>query len=26
MHHIEETFRDATDTYRTVKRELEKEK
>jgi hypothetical protein len=26
MHHIDETFREATDTYRTVKRELEKEK
>jgi hypothetical protein len=26
MHNVEETFRDATDTYRTVKRELEKEK
>jgi hypothetical protein len=26
MHHIEETFSEATDTYTTVKRELEKEK
>jgi hypothetical protein len=26
MYHIEETIRDATDTYRTVKQELEKEK
>jgi hypothetical protein len=25
MHNIEETFREATDTYRTVKRELERE-
>lgn len=25
MHHIEETVREATDTYRTVKRELEEE-